>query len=63
MEQFTRNPAPLIVTTATRAGHLIVKVVEAVDYRIPFIPPTTPRQSKKSCSREHAPRGSRARSG
>ena len=38
MEQFTRNPAPLIVHDRDRAGHLIAKVVEAVDYRIPFIP-------------------------
>ena len=38
MEQFTRNPAPLIVHDRDRAEHLIAKVVEAVDYRIPFIP-------------------------
>ena len=38
MEQFTRDPAPLIVHDRDRAGHLIAKVVEAVDYRIPFIP-------------------------
>ena len=46
MEQFTRNPAPLIVHDRDRAGHLIAKVVEAVDYRIP-LSLTIPRQSKK----------------
>lgn len=46
MEQFTRNPAPLIVHDRDRAGHLIAKVVEAVDYRIP-LSWTIPRQSKK----------------
>ena len=46
MEQFTRDPAPLIVHDRDRAGHLIAKVVEAVDYRIPFIPDDA-RQSRK----------------
>ena len=34
MEQFTRNPAPLIVHDRDRAGHLIAKVVEAAPGRI-----------------------------
>ena len=42
MEQFTRNPAPLIVHDRDRAGHLIAKVVEAVDLSL-----TMPRQSRK----------------
>ena len=46
MEQFTRDPAPLIVHDRDRAGHLIAKVVEAVDSRIPFIP-TIPRPRRK----------------
>ena len=63
MEQFTRNPAPLIVHDRDRAGHLIAKVVEAVDYRIPFIPDDTQAEQEESRCREHASRGNRARSG
>ncbi len=49
MEQFTRNPAPLIVHDRDRAGHLIAKVVEAVDYRIPFIPDDAQAQGCLTC--------------
>ena len=51
MEQFTRNPAQLIVHDRDRAGHLIAKVVEAVDYRIPTMPkPSRKRQPPRTCS-------------
>ena len=46
MEQFTRDPAPLIVHDRDRAGHLIAKVVELSTTASP-LSPTTPRQSKK----------------
>ena len=51
MEQFTRNPAPLIVHDRDRAGHLIAKVVEAVDYRIPFIPDDAQAELKRQLPR------------
>lgn len=50
MEQFTRNPAPLIVHDRDRAGHLIAKVVEAVDYRIPFIPDDTQAEQEEAAA-------------
>ena len=50
MEQFTRNPAPLIVHDRDRAGHLIAKVVEAVDYRIPFIPDDTQAEQEETAA-------------
>ena len=50
MEQFTRNPAPLIVHDRDRAGHLIAKVVEAVDYRIPFIPDDTRAEQEETAA-------------
>lgn len=50
MEQFTRNPAPLIVHDRDRAGHLIAKVVEAVDYRIPFIPDDTQAEQEEGAA-------------
>ncbi len=46
MGQFTRNPAPLIVHDRDRAGHLIAKVVEAVDYRIPLADDTQAEQEE-----------------
>ena len=50
MEQFTRDPAPLIVHDRDRAGHLIAKVVEAVDYRIPFIPDDTQAEREEAAA-------------
>lgn len=50
MEQFTRDPAPLIVHDRDRAGHLIAKVVEAVDYRIPFIPDDTQAEQEEAAA-------------
>lgn len=37
MDQFSSDPAPLIVRDRDRATHLVAKAAEAVDYRIPFI--------------------------
>ena len=52
MEQFTRNPAPLIVHDRDRAFHLISKVVEAVDYRIPFIPDDAQAEQEEAAAED-----------
>lgn len=61
MEQFTRNPAPLIVHDRDRAGHLIAKVVEAVDYRIPFIPDDTQAEQEEGAAENMLREAARAR--
>ena len=63
MEQFTRNPAPLIVHDRDRAGHLIAKVVEAVDYRIPFIPDDTQAEQEEAAAENMLREAAAARSG
>lgn len=55
MEQFTRDPAPLIVHDRDRAGHLIAKVVEAVDYPHSLYPRRCPGRAGRGSCREHAP--------
>ncbi len=62
MEQFTRNPAPLIVHDRDRAGHLIAKVVEAVDYRIPFIPDDTQAEQEEAAAENMLREAAAARS-
>lgn len=37
MRQFTADPAALIIHDRDRAGHLVAKAAEILDYRVPFI--------------------------